>query len=39
VFTEQGWVDAVHRAITDTANQPPVIAISFGNSEEDPNSA
>jgi kumamolisin len=37
-FTNQGWVDALHEAITDN-NQISVISISYGNPEKDPNSA
>ena len=37
-FTSQGWVDALHDAITD-ANQISVISISYGNPEQDPRSA
>jgi kumamolisin len=33
-FTEQGWVDALSEAITDTTNDPAVISISYGNPEE-----
>lgn len=38
-FTEQGWVDAIHAAITDTKNNPKVISISYGNPEDDPQGA
>jgi kumamolisin len=38
-FTEQGWVDAVNTIITDTANDPSVVSISYGNPEDDPRSA
>jgi kumamolisin len=34
-FTEQGWVDAISAAVTDTANDPSVISISYGNPEDD----
>jgi kumamolisin len=37
-FTSQGWVDAVHQAITDT-NQISVVSISYGNPEDDPQGA
>jgi kumamolisin len=37
-FTNQGWVDALHEAITDT-NDISVISISYGNPEDDPNGA
>lgn len=33
-FTEQGWVDALNAAVTDTANDPSVISISYGNAED-----
>ncbi len=33
-FTEQGWVDALSEATTDTANDPGVLSISYGNPEE-----
>ncbi|MGI8553665.1 MAG: S53 family peptidase [Dehalococcoidia bacterium] len=39
VFTEQGWVDALNTVITDTANKPSVVSISYGNPEDDPRSA
>jgi kumamolisin len=35
-FTEQGWVDAINEAVTDAANDPSVISISYGNPENDP---
>jgi kumamolisin len=35
-FTEQGWVDAITHAVADTANNPSVISISYGNPEDDP---
>jgi kumamolisin len=38
-FTEQGWVDAINAIITDTANRPTVISVSYGNPEDDPRSA
>ncbi len=34
-FTEQGWVDAINRAVSDTVNNPSVISISYGNPEND----
>ena len=37
-FTSQGWVDALHEAITDN-NNISVISISYGNPEDDPNGA
>jgi kumamolisin len=37
-FTSQGWVDALHEAITDN-NNISVISISYGNPEKDRNSA
>jgi kumamolisin len=37
-FNSQGWVDALHDAITDN-NQISVISISYGNPESDPRSA
>lgn len=37
-FTSQGWVDALHEAITDE-NQISVISISYGNPEDDPQGA
>jgi kumamolisin len=37
-FTTQGWVDALHTAITDE-NQISVISISYGNPEDDPQGA
>ncbi len=37
-FNSQGWVDALHEAITDN-NQISVISISYGNPENDPQSA
>jgi kumamolisin len=32
-FTEQGWVDALTEASTDTTQDPDVISISYGNPE------
>jgi kumamolisin len=37
-FNSQGWVDALHDAISDH-NQISVISISYGNPERDPRSA
>jgi kumamolisin len=37
-FTEQGWIDALHQAITDD-NDIDVISISYGNPEDDPEGA
>lgn len=37
-FTSQGWVDALHEAITDN-NNISVISISYGNPEDDPDGA
>ncbi len=37
-FTTQGWVDALHAAITDD-NAISVISISYGNPEDDPQGA
>jgi kumamolisin len=37
-FTTQGWVDALHAAITDN-HQISVISISYGNPEDDPQGA
>jgi kumamolisin len=37
-FTSQGWVDAVHKAMTDD-NAISVISISYGNPEDDPSGA
>jgi kumamolisin len=37
-FTSQGWVDALHEAITDN-NQISVMSISYGNPEDDPQGA
>jgi kumamolisin len=33
-FTERGWVDALHTAVTDTENSPSVLSISYGNPED-----
>jgi len=33
-FTERGWVDAIYAAVTDTANNPSVISVSYGNPED-----
>jgi kumamolisin len=35
-FTEQGWVDAVHAAVSDTASNLNVLSVSYGNPERDP---
>ena len=37
-FTSQGWVDALHQAMTDD-NGISVISISYGNPEDDPSGA
>jgi kumamolisin len=37
-FTSQGWLDALHQAITDN-NAISVISISYGNPEDDPEGA
>ena len=37
-FTSQGWLDAIHEAITDQ-NNISVISISYGNPEDDPRGA
>ena len=37
-FTSKGWVDAIHDAIAGE-NEISVISISYGNPEQDPNSA
>jgi kumamolisin len=37
-FTSQGWLDALHEAITGT-NAISVISISYGNPEDDPQGA
>jgi kumamolisin len=34
--SEQGWVEAISQAATDTVNDPSVISISYGNPEDDP---
>jgi kumamolisin len=34
-FTEEGWVNAIKAAVTDTTNKPGVISISYGNPEDD----
>jgi kumamolisin len=33
-FTEQGWVDVLTEASTDTTHDPSVISISYGNPED-----
>ena len=33
-LTEQGWVEAISRAVTDTVNNPSVISISYGGPED-----
>jgi kumamolisin len=33
-FTEQGWVDAITAAVTDTTHNPSVLSISYGNPED-----
>ncbi|HEX4610706.1 MAG TPA: S53 family peptidase [Urbifossiella sp.] len=38
-FTLQGWVDVISRVVTDAANGPSVLSISYGNPEVDPRSA
>src|SRR5439155_12313033 len=38
-FTLQGWVDVISRVVTDTAHNPSVLSISYGNPEKDPRSA
>jgi kumamolisin len=38
-FTERGWVDVITTILTDTTNNPSVISCSYGNPEDDPNSA
>jgi kumamolisin len=35
-FTEEGWVNAIKHTLTDTANAPSVVSISYGNPEDDP---
>jgi kumamolisin len=37
-FTTQGWIDALHEAMTDH-NQISIISISYGNPEDDPEGA
>jgi kumamolisin len=32
-FTEQGWVDCIHAAVTDDAHDPDLLSCSFGNAE------
>ena len=34
-FTEEGWVNAIKAAVSDTTNKPSVISISYGNPEDD----
>jgi kumamolisin len=38
-FTEQGWVDAISQAATDTSTDPSVLSISYGNPEDGGGSA
>jgi kumamolisin len=38
IFTSQGWVDALHDAVTDN-NDIAIVSISYGNPEDDPNGA
>jgi kumamolisin len=38
-FSEQGWVEAISQAATDTVNDPSVISISYGNPENDPSNS
>lgn len=38
-FSEQGWVDGLSEATTDTTNAPSVISISYGNPEDAVDSA
>lgn len=38
-FTEQGWVDALTEASTDSTHDPGVISISYGNPEDGTGSA
>lgn len=33
-FTEQGWVDAIVKAVHDNQNNPSVLSISYGNPED-----
>jgi len=34
-FSEEGWVNAIKTAVSDTTNKPRVISISYGNPEDD----
>jgi kumamolisin len=34
-FTEEGWVNAIKAAVSDTTNKPKVISCSYGNPEDD----
>ena len=34
-FTEEGWVNAIKAAVSDTTNKPSVLSISYGNPEDD----
>jgi len=34
-FTEEGWVNAIKAAVSDTTNKPKVVSISYGNPEDD----
>ncbi len=34
-FTEEGWVNAIKAAVSDTTNKPKVLSISYGNPEDD----
>jgi len=34
-FTEEGWVNGIKEAASDTTNSPSVISISYGNPEDD----
>lgn len=34
-FTEDGWVNAITKAVNDTTAKPSVISISYGNPEDD----
>jgi kumamolisin len=38
-FNSQGWTNAITRAVTDDANKPSVLSISYGNPEDDPGGA
>jgi kumamolisin len=38
-FTQQGWVDAITRVVSDQTNNPSVVSISYGNPEDDARSA